>query len=505
MKAVIYARYSSDAQREESIEGQLRECMEFAERQGITVLQTYIDRALSAKTDNRPQFQRMIKDSGKHLFDAVIVWKLDRFSRNRYDSAHNKAILRKNGVKVISATENIAEDSTGILLESLLEGYAEFFSAELSEKVQRGHTENALKCKYNGGTIPLGLSVDQNQKYILDPIVAPLILDAFNLYNDGATAKQVADKLYEKGLRSKDNTPLRVDRVVSLLRNRKYIGEYRYRDIVHENAIPQIIPTSLFNQVQERLAKNKKAPARFKAKEEFYLLTTKLFCGRCGSYMAGESGVGRNGVHRYYKCVSAKKKQGCKKKATRKAWIEETVVAETMDMLLDDKQVLRLIDLVMDLQKKENTALPLLQKQLKETNKAIENLLNAIQQGIFNNLTKERLDTLEQTKSDLETKIAQEEMLRPQLTREQVAFWMDKFRNLDVSVYEQRQLLVDTFVNSIYLHDDKLIIGFNYKGGIKTLTLDESSAIISSDSKGLDGSNLADLLVPACRWTQLVV
>ena len=145
MKTIIYARYSSDSQREESIEGQLRECKAFAEKQGITVLTSYIDRALSAKTDNRPEFQRMVKDSGKKLFDVVIVWKLDRFARNRYDSAHYKALLRKNGVKVVSATEPISQDSTGILLESLLEGYAEFYSAELAEKVKRGIMENALR------------------------------------------------------------------------------------------------------------------------------------------------------------------------------------------------------------------------------------------------------------------------------------------------------------------------------------------------------------------------
>lgn len=173
MKAVIYARYSSDNQREKSIEGQLRECKEYAEHNGITVLSTYIDRALSAKTDNRPEFQRMIKDSGKQLFDMVLVWKLDRFARNRYDSAHYKATLRKNGVKVVSATEAIAEDSTGILLESLLEGYAEFYSAELSEKVIRGLTENALKCKYNGGGLPIGYTIDNEQDFQIDPLTAP--------------------------------------------------------------------------------------------------------------------------------------------------------------------------------------------------------------------------------------------------------------------------------------------------------------------------------------------
>jgi len=156
MTAVIYARYSSDSQTENSIEGQLRECKSFVEKNGMTIVGDYIDRAFSAKSDARPQFQKMIKDSNKRLFDVVLVWKLDRFSRNRYDSAHYKSVLRKNGVKVVSATEAIAEDSTGILLESLLEGYAEFYSAELSEKVNRGMTENALKCKFNGGTIPMG-------------------------------------------------------------------------------------------------------------------------------------------------------------------------------------------------------------------------------------------------------------------------------------------------------------------------------------------------------------
>ena len=121
MRGVIYARYSSDNQREESIEGQIRENMAFAKKNGIDIVGTYIDRALSAKTDNRPEFQRMIKDSYKHAFDCIIVWKLDRFARNRYDSAHYKSLLKKNGVKVISAKESIGEGSEGILLESDLE------------------------------------------------------------------------------------------------------------------------------------------------------------------------------------------------------------------------------------------------------------------------------------------------------------------------------------------------------------------------------------------------
>ena len=137
MNAVIYARYSSDNQREESIEGQIRECTAFAEKNGITILKHYIDRAYSAKTDNRPEFQRMINDSRQRLFDIVLVWKLDRFSRDRYGSATYKHILKKNGIRVVSATENISDSPEDILLESLLEGLSECYSAELSVKIQR--------------------------------------------------------------------------------------------------------------------------------------------------------------------------------------------------------------------------------------------------------------------------------------------------------------------------------------------------------------------------------
>ena len=172
MNAVIYARYSSDNQREESIEGQLRECKEYADQNGITVVRTYIDRALSAKTDSRPQFQQMIHDSATHTFEAVLVWKLDRFSRNRYDSAHYKRILKNNRVHVVSVTESISNTPEGIMLESLLEGMAEYYSAELAEKVSRGHKENALKAKFNGGPVPLGYRIDSEQHYQIDPVTA---------------------------------------------------------------------------------------------------------------------------------------------------------------------------------------------------------------------------------------------------------------------------------------------------------------------------------------------
>lgn len=203
MTGVIYARYSSDNQREESIEGQLRECKAFAEKNDIQIVGTYIDRALSAKTDNRPDFQKMIKESGKGIFDVVIVWKLDRFARNRYDSAHYKAMLRKNGVKVISATEAISEGAEGILLESLLKGMAEYYSVELAEKTLRGMTENALSCKSNGGILPIGYTADGDLHYKIDPVMAPIVVEAFTMYSEGSTMKDIARKFNARGIRTK--------------------------------------------------------------------------------------------------------------------------------------------------------------------------------------------------------------------------------------------------------------------------------------------------------------
>lgn len=471
MKAVIYARYSSDNQREESIEGQLRECKEYAEKNGMKILSTYIDRALSAKTDNRPEFQHMIKDSAKHLFDVVIVWKLDRFARNRYDSAHYKATLRKNGVKVLSATEAIATDSTGILLESLLEGYAEFYSAELAEKVVRGMTENALKCKYNGGSIPMGYVIDNDQHFQIDPAVAPVVLEIFKLYSKGTSMQKLVNMLNERGIKSSRGGKITLNIVNHILKNRRYIGEYSYRDVVQPDAIPAIVPQELFDRVQERMAKNKKAPARHKAVDD-YLLTTKLHCGKCGAFMVGESGTSRTmKVHHYYRCVNTKKKKLCDKKAVKKDWIENLVVDQTMKVIMDDAMVLYIADMVMDLQARDSTDLPLLKQQLAETEKAIKNMLDAIQQGIFNSSTKARLNELEQNKSELEVSILQEEMQKPLLTKEQVTFWICRFRDIDVTKQEQRQRLIDSFVNSVYLYDDKMIITFNYKDSAKTVSL----------------------------------
>lgn len=484
MKAVIYARYSSDNQREESIEGQLRDCMQYAEYNDIQVVGTYIDRAMSAKTDNRPNFQQMIKDSAKRLFDVIIVWKLDRFARNRFDSAYYKNILKKNGVRVISAKESISEGAEGIILESVLEGYAEYYSVELAEKVNRGMTDNALKAMSNGGITPLGYYLDDEQHLQIDEKKAPFVREIFQRYADGEMIKTIIDDMNARGVgitvRMKKKAgkkayekPLGYNNVRRMLSNRKYIGEYRFKDIVIEDTIPAIIDKDLFEKVQKRIAVNTRAPAIHKAEDE-YLLTTHLFCGKCKAMMIGDSGKGKKGtVYHYYKCVNTKKRHTCDKKAIGKEKIENAVIKAVMDKIMDDKLMEQLSYKLYDLQMQGSSILPALQTQLSDVESGIDNMLNAIQQGIVLESTKKRLSDLENRKKELEIEIAQEQIKHPLLTREQIEFGLTRFRKLDLSTQKGRRALIDGFVNTIYLFDDYAIIACNYKEGEEKITFED--------------------------------
>ena len=484
MRAVIYARYSSDNQREESIEGQLRECMEFAEHAGIDVIKTYIDRALSAKTDHRPEFQKMIKDSYKHAFDCIIVWKLDRFSRNRYDSAHYKALLRKNGVKVVSAKKTIAEGSEGILLESVLEGMAEYYSAELAEKVVRGMTENALKGINNGGQVTFGYKLNAERRFEPHETYAPILVEIFTMYADGKTVKNIVDYLDEKKILSYRGGKINIMAVQRMLSNRRYLGELKFREVVVPNCIPRLISDELFEKVQRRLATNKKAPARHKADED-YLLTLKLFCGKCKAHMIGESGMGTSKVYRYYKCANTKKVHICDKKPVRKEWIEDLIVKNAMEILQNDELLNYLAETAFRLQGEENPRIPHLKGQLADIEKRIENLMSAIEQGIITDTTKDRLNQLEKKKKEIEIAILQEQIKKPFLTKDQILYGLEQFRDLDVSTTEGKQRLIDGFVNAIYLYDDRFDITLNFKGGTKTVYFSEIEAAKNSGFKSL--------------------
>ena len=491
MTGVIYARYSSDNQREESIEGQIRENTEFARKNGIEIVETYIDRAYSAKTDNRPEFQRMIKDSFNHGFDVVIVWKLDRFARSRYDSAKYRAILRKNNVKVVSATEAISESSEGIILEGMLEAMAEYYSVDLAQKVKRGMTDNALKCRYNGGgAVPLGYVIDSDGHYQLDPANAEVAAELFERYAEGEPVTQITDDLNARGLRTSRGRLFNKSSIRNLLKNRNYIGEYHYMDVVVPGGVPAIVSEDLFERANARLDRNKRVSGASKGAEK-YILTTKLFCGECGAMMVGESGQKKNtGIYRYYKCAGAKRHE-CGKRAVRKELIEDYVVKKAIETVSDPETVDRIVAQVLELQDRENATLISLEAQLKDVRASIGNIVRAVENGLANRSIQSRLNELEGEEIRLQNDIEREKALHPKLTEDQIRFLLSKYASLSTSVASHREKLIDSLIGSIILYDDgRIIITFNYRDKKTEANINDVVAACSSSGSDIaqDGS-----------------
>ena len=478
MRAVIYARYSDSHQRDESIEGQLRECGDFAERKGFAVVKTYADRAISGKkADNRPQFMQMITDSKQKGFELVIVWKIDRFSRDKYDSVYYKNILKKNGVSVLSATEPIDDSPEGQLMESIFEGFSAYYLKDLSMKVSRGMTENALKGKFNGGGITFGYVIDENKQFQPDPVNALIVADIFRRYASGEESKSILHSLVTQGLKTNHGKAPTYSFTINLLKNRRYLGEYRFKDIVVEDAFVPLVDVETFEKCQKRLNANQRKPAHFKPVEDKYILTGKIFCGLCGSTMNGVSGTSSHGTtHRYYHCHNTQKHKSCKKKRTSKALVESAVLEYILRML-DNKLIVDcIVDTCFDLQSQNSAALPALEKHLAQTKREIENVMSAIKQGIITATTKETLLSLEQEKESLEISIAKERIERPVLSKEQIKFWICKFSKTNLDDPEQKQRMVDVFLNSVYVYDDKMLVILNYKNGEICVTYDEIKA-----------------------------
>ena len=476
-KAVIYARYSSERQNEQSIAGQVDVCKKWAKDNDIGVVGIYHDNALTGKTDKRPAFQKMIKDAKKGKFDYVIVYKLDRFARNRYDSAIYKAQLKLQGVRVLSAMENITQGPEGIILESMLEGWAEYFSANLSQNVTRGMRQIAEQGKFTGGTVPLGYKINKENDYEIDENSAPIVRKIFSMYADGHTVREITEVLNAAGHKSARGRQFTRHSLYTVLNNAKYIGRYEYMDIVLENAVPAIVDVEDFEKVQKRLAKNKNSPASAKTRIDFRL-TGKLFCGKCGKSMSGDSGTSKTGMsHYYYSCTSKKLRMGCDKKSVKKDWIEQLVTDITLKEVLTDAN----IDIisqkayeVYESERNDNSELIALNNSLREVQKTIDNIMSAIEQGIITDTTKDRLLDAEERKKSLQVAIAHEEIQKPPITKDQIEFFLRDVKDRVYESEEQMSVILEAFVNAVYLYDDRIIITYNFRDGEKLKQLETS-------------------------------
>lgn len=495
LNAVIYARYSSHSQTEQSIEGQLHDGYAYAERCGYRVVGEYIDRALTGTKDDRPDFQRMIKDAEKREFQIVIVWKLDRFARNRYDSAIYKRILKRYGVRVVSVMENITDSPEGIILEGLLESMAEYYSANLSENIKRGLSASIAKGWYCGGSIPMGYKL-QDHKLVPDEKTAPLVRELYKRYADGETLASIAADFNERGYRTTRGRIFQTGTFDRVLPNPAYIGEYHYAGQMVPNLATPLIDKELYDRVLQRREKNRRAPAADRTPVEF-LLQGKLFCGHCNSPMCGDSGTARSGERKLYYSCSAKKhhRAECNKKSEKKDFIEWYICEQTILYVLDPERLDHIATSVTQLYNSEiddsriKEAERLIQKLNDELNQLVDKLIYAPKEAAPR--IGERMKQLELQRIEAETDLSKLRIQQQiKLSEKEVSAWLRTFSKGDLFDMDFRRKIIDTFINSIYLYDDKVVIFYNIKEGRMTCGIEQISDLDEKIEAGQSGSTL---------------
>lgn len=477
--AVAYYRYSSHSQTEQSIEGQQTAARAYAAAHGYNLVHEYVDRAMTGRNDDREEFQKMLSDVAKHQFKVIILWKVDRFGRNREEITFNKYHCKKNGVRVEYVAENVPQSPEGVILESVLEGMAEYYSLQLSQNIRRGQRESARKAQSTGGNRPLGYLTDpETKKFVVDPATAPTVKTVFAMYAEGYTIAEIITHLNEQGLRTLRGKPFTKNSLRTMLQNEKYVGVYTYKDEVRiEGGVPALVDQDTFDKVQKLLQVNQRAPAHKWSRAD-YLLTDKLFCGHCGSNMVGESGTSKTGAkYNYYLCTKRKRERACPKKAVRQEWIEKLVLDATVGLLQDDD----LLEFIAEntwqfylAQDEKQARVDSYTAQLATINKSIENLVRAVEAGMFTDILKQRMDALDDEKRALEAALAAEELSHTiRLTKEHILFFLQQFRDRDYQDREEQRRLVEVFVNSVFVYDDEITITYNYGGDSRTLTLRE--------------------------------
>lgn len=496
---VIYARYSSAGQNDQSIESQLDRCREYARQRGFRVVHEYCDRALSGRyAETRPEFQRMISDSATHAFEFVLVWKLDRFSRDRYDSAIYKKQLRANGVRVVSVTEGVGDSSEGAILEAVLEAMAEEFSRKLSQDVTRGMRTSAEKALCLGGLAPLGYSVVKKQ-YEINEDEAPIIRFIHEQYADGVNQKQIVAACAQRGYRNQRGNPIDLHTVKRILANDRYIGTYRFRDeIVIEEAFPAIVSKELKAKVKARLAANAKAPGHAKAKVE-YLLHGKLFCGECGAPMIGECGRGRHGsMYYYYTCAARKKQHTCQKRNERKDELEKYITDYIGEHVLTDDWINAAAERVVAeyVRSYDAAGIKPLEKQIHEIDKELDQLTDALiktsSAAVIARIN-DRVEAAEIKRRALEDELASLRIAsRVQLRKEDVAAWLSQFRSGDSADLEYRKKVIELFVNAIYVYDDRIKMFFNVTDSAQ-ITYPEMLALEAPPGSDFGASGVPDV------------
>lgn len=475
-KAVIYARYSSDLQRGESIDAQVRACKYFAQRYGYEVEKVYADRAESGRTTaNRAQWMSMMEDASRREFEVILVHKLNRFSRSGLDTLNYKGQLAQYGVELVSVTERLDDSPEGRLMLYVIAGMNEFYSANLATEVMKGLKENAYKGKSTGGRPPLGYDLDpETKKLVINEFEAQAVRIIFDMYAGGFGYGAIIDRLNREGYRTKRGGQFGKNSLYDILKNEKYIGvytfdkstpkgkgprsdrhKYKTEYIRAEGQCPAIVDRDVFEFVQKAMEANRHMTAKGKATTN-YLLTGKLICGECGHKMVGEKRGYDGRTYFYYVCNAAKRKGTCTKAAVRKELVEEMVLDALNQMAFSQQSVDAMAEAAFSSYSddQQGATARALDQQLVETEKNISNLVRAIMKGIDDPAVQDELQKQRLRKDTLQVqRAALEDIPDQRMDLEQLKDYFKNFLDIKNLSEEAQKSVIQRYVDRVYLYD----------------------------------------------------
>lgn len=485
IRAASYLRYSSDNQREESIVAQERAIEEYCKRKGYVLVKKYADEARSATTDNRADFQRMIEESVLGAYEVLVVHKLDRFARNRYDSALYKRRLKLNGIKVESVLEQLDNSPESVILESVLEGMAEYYSKNLSREVRKGLNENAMKATHNGGRPAYGLKVNpETHMYEIDEKRYRAVQMYFEGLDADLTRAEIARRINSAGFRTYAGDEFKITSFDTWAANPKYKGDYVWNassskdesgkrnshlkkpieeQIIIEGAIPAIVSKDLWERVNAKLKKRESnsEKSRLRAKT-VYLLSGKVFCSKCESQISGESYTSRGRNYAYYKCSSK-----CENKGIPKELLESVVIDKLVEICFSSEAVQQIVEKVKKLYKERqnntaNDTVPL-KEEIASLESKIDKWIDAIGDGILDrNVLAKKINEANEKKEFLTSQLALVEVIQktPEIEDAAIIKILDKRKDclLSDDPIDQKAVIQEYIDNvKVFFTADKML------------------------------------------------
>lgn len=485
IKAAIYARYSTDHQREESITAQVRACTEYCKRKGYALVRTYADEARSATTDDRPQFQEAIRDAKAGLFNILVVHKLDRFARNRYDSAFYKRELRRAGVKLESVLEPLDDSPESVLMESLLEGLAEYYSRNLGRESMKGMRETALQAKHNGGRPPLGYDIDDDGHYVVNEHEARAVRLIFELYDRGFGYGKIINELHSLGYRTKRGGHFGKNSLHEILKNEKYMGVYVFNKVRERipglprsnrrlkppeeviripGAVPAIVSEDVFRRVQDKMDKRRQKTERARQKaKKTYLLSGLVYCGDCGAAYIGNISTARGKEYCYYECGARERTRTCQNRRIKKNELENLVLNELEKSIfapaIRKELVDRLIVYHAGTAKESLKEREYLLRERARLDNAINNLLMAIEQGNAPGPLLDKLSAREREKVAIDAELDRlSAKMKITFSRKDIERYLDEIYSQFKKRNNEEQLkpLVQQFVKKVVVFEKQI-------------------------------------------------